>query len=116
MVVNEQPVDGYYSGDTLKLIITTKDEDGNVIDLRNTDIEWALAESIDPSTIVLTKTVGNGIDFIDAQNGQFKVTIDPSDTADLSGRYQHEIEITDTQGDVTTVLTGRFQIREDIIE
>jgi hypothetical protein len=118
MTHNDQPVTGYHSGDTLFLNVTAEDEDGNVVDIRNTTIKWALAERVDPTTIVLEKDNAGtgGVAITDGVNGEFEITIDPVDTEDLEGRYQHEAEITDTQGDVTTVFTGRFQITEDIIE
>jgi hypothetical protein len=115
MVVNTQPIQGYYSGDTRRLIVTTIDSDENNVDLTNADSITYIIVDRDGNT-VLTKTLQDGIAFLDAQQGRFVINIEPSDTEDLSGQFEHECEIVDQNDDVTTVFTGTVEILEDKIE
>jgi hypothetical protein len=114
MVVNEQPIEGYYSGDTRRLLVDVVDEDDNAVDISGADIEYVIADRDD--NIVITKDLQDGIAVTDAANGQFRIDIEPSDTADLQGDHLHECEITDQNGEVTTVFTGGVEILEDLIE
>jgi hypothetical protein len=117
MAHNTVPIDGYHSGDTLRLHITTEDPDGNPIDIRDADITFAVAQDESGSTILFEKTVAGGeISITDGQNGEFIVEIQPGDTADLSGSFPYEVEVIDTNGDVATVLTGTLSVEADLIE
>jgi hypothetical protein len=117
-MANEVAIEGYYSGDTLRLIVTTEDSDGNAVDIRDTDIRFEVQQDQSSGTALIEKdnVGGGGVSITDGVNGKFVVEIDPSDTEDLSGTFPYEVEITDTNGDVATVLIGTINIATDLIE
>jgi len=115
-MTNKLPrIDDYFSGDTLVLSVTVKNKrTGDTVSLIGSDIEWVLAES--PASVnEVVKTVGDGITVTDAQYGEFEVEIVPTDTESLAGDYYHEAEITDADGDVSTVFAGGITINEDAV-
>lgn len=61
----------------------------------------------------ITKTVGDGITVTDAVVGEFEIVLAPSDTSTLSRLCSHSIEITDSNGDVSTVLDGTVYVELD---
>jgi hypothetical protein len=109
-------IDDYYSGDTLKINYTVYRDEAKQErkDLRQASAEWILAED-EGYTPIVTKTSqsGGGIQFTNARNGELTVTIEPSDTESISGTKYHELEITDAQGDVSTVASGDIVIDAD---
>jgi hypothetical protein len=118
MTHNEQPIEGYHSGDTLRITVNVEDEDGNAVDIRNADIRFEIHQDESSGAVVVSKdnVGGGGVTITDGLNGTLKIEIEPSDTAALSGRFPYEIEITDTSSDVATVVTGTISINDDLIE
>ena len=110
MTAEKQNITGYYSGNSLKLAITVKDPSGAVVDLSGASIRWALTETYDQTVLVRKSTADGGIVITDAENGTFEINVDPQDTDDLSGEYDHECEVTDSGGNVVTVTTGTIEI------
>jgi hypothetical protein len=102
----------HYAGDTLVLGVTTKNPDGSVVDLTNSEIEWVLAESVSDTPVVSKGTSGGGIAVTDAEGGRFEILLDPVDTELLSGSYYHEAEFRDSGGNESTILVGTVTIKE----
>jgi hypothetical protein len=117
MTHQTRQISGYHSGDTMRLRCTVQDEDGDVVDIRDADITFALAQNQTSSSVIFTKDNigGGGVTITDGVNGKFLVEIEPSDTASLDGTFPYEIEIVDTDGDVATVLTGSLVVAADLI-
>lgn len=89
------------SGDTKTILINIEE------DLLGADVRWALfkrGESVE----TLIKS-GNIID------GQINITLNKDDTEGLKGIYSHECEVTDQNGNVSTVTTGIVTIINDMI-
>ena len=103
-----------WSGDDKVITVTVYDNDDVIVDITAATITWQLSQNVN-SAALITKTVGSGIALSDPTNGQFTVTLDPADTASLSGRYYHEAEITDSSGNVNTGLVGHATIKTDAI-
>jgi hypothetical protein len=99
-------------GDTHILDVTVTQRDGTPVDLTDTAIEYTLAKPGDG--ITATKTRDDDITVTDAVAGAFEVAFTPTQTAALTGRYQHEAELTDSSGDVATVFSGRVFTTEDL--
>jgi hypothetical protein len=115
MTHNAQTISGYHSGDTLRITVNVEDPDGNAVDIRGTSIKYVIAGAQTGSKIIEKSTSAGGITIVDGVNGLFRIDIEPSDTADLSGGYAHECQLTDTNGDVATLFGGSINITEDII-
>lgn len=105
-------IEDYHSGDSHTIKETLEDPDGTAITITSASIEYGVFET--DGTQIFTKSVGSGITIVDGSNGRFDIAIDPSDTASLSGRKQHECEVT-KGSDVATVFTGELVIEEDLI-
>ena len=103
-----------WSGDDKTITVTVYDNDDVVVDITGATITWELSLNVD-SAALISKTVGSGITLSDPTNGVFTITLDPTDTDSLSGRYYHEAEITDSSGDISTALIGHATIKTDAI-
>ena len=100
-----------WSGDDKVITVTVYDNDDDVVDVTGATITWRLSQNIE-SEALITKTVGDGI----AISGHtFILTLEPADTTSLSGRYYHEAEITDADGNVNTGMVGYATIKTDAI-
>ena len=107
------------SGDTKILSITAQTSTGTALNLNGAVITWQLFP-LGGGTALLTKTIGGGITITDASNGVFQVKIDPADTADLAGSYNHEAQITDTDGNILTprnvgLSPGVLEVAADLV-
>lgn len=114
--IGEAP-DLYFSGDHLVLEVTVQDDAGSVLDLTGIQaLVWELAKTVKSSTAHVTKSIGSGITVINATSGRVDVAIVPADTASLKGEKYHEMQMTDSNGNVSTVMYGKFTITQDKIQ
>jgi hypothetical protein len=95
-----------HAGDSRDIVVTVTDSQGGAFDLTGAAIAWQLARSAGSTSPAVSKSLGGGIAITDGPNGVFTVTLDPADTAALSGLYYHEAEVTDGAGNRSTVLSG----------
>ena len=94
------------AGDT-KYLDFTVDMDSST--LVGSTIKWVMRKF---STAVLTKTTTGDVSITSAL--VFRVTMNPTDTASLvPGQYQHQSEVTDLTGAVSTVAEGIATIEEN---
>ena len=97
----------------LRFTITT--EENLPKDLTDATIKWGLWSEYYRETVV-TKTTGDGITISDALAGTCVVRLDPSDTLTLPlGEYSHKCEVTDADGQVSTVLEGKVTMNQSRI-
>lgn len=101
------------SGDTVRLPVSVMDDSGNALNIAGASIEWVLAKHAGADPVITKSTADGSVALTDAEGGEFQVTVAPEDTADYAGTWYHEIELTDTDGNVSTILSGTFEIRED---
>lgn len=113
--------DTFYANNIRVLEFTLTDEDAEApLDLTGCTVRWALsALLIDGSydtTPVLRKdsVTAGGIVVENASAGTLRVEIEAADTADLSGRYYHELEVLDAAGDPVVVSTGYLTILANV--
>lgn len=103
------------SGDTITITVTVTDSAGAAVDLTGASIRWS-ARKLGEADNAIEKTTSAGeVELTDPTAGEFEVVLEPADTASLAGVYQHESEITDVAGGVTTVATGAMTLTEDVI-
>jgi len=111
----EENISNHHEGDSRILTVTVRDEDadgnpGDPIDITNYSFTYSFADSAG-AEYDFQKSVGSGIEIIDATNGVLEVTLDPADTENNGGKtYYHELQYTDTEGNVATVFSGDFEI------
>lgn len=114
MTKRNQDIDDYHAGDTLEIVVTVTDDDGNIIDITGADVEWYLLQyetSPDEDHLLKKTTTDGGITVTSAQDGEFTVTVDAGDTDGMSGEYHHRARMTDSTGNRSTVMTGTITIR-----
>lgn len=106
--------DTYVAGDSAVLEITVENNDGTVRDISNYSAEFALANYAGGDTHV-EKSTGSGIQIVDGPNGRLDVNIGAGDTSGLGDHngedYYYEVELTDGNGAVVTVVTGTWTIQ-----
>ncbi|RMG96176.1 MAG: hypothetical protein D6706_10635 [Chloroflexi bacterium] len=100
-----------WSGDSKLIQVMVTDSAGNSVALAGATIEYVIKDSVNGTTRV-SKSTSNGITI---SGNTFTITLDPADTAGLSGQYYHEAQITDVAGNVSTALVGNIVINEDAI-
>jgi hypothetical protein len=104
-----------YSGDTKLITVNISDDNFEDLDITGATLKWVVKRNIRSSTNNILKTTDDGIIVFDQQEqrGRIQIKILPADTEKLSGDFYHEIELTDVQGNVSTVMTGTITIEID---
>lgn len=99
-----------YAGDTKEIEIEIRDDAGALVDLTNfASVNWILRKNAD---IHVTKSLDAGI----TDDGTvFLVLMQPVDTQNLAGVYTHECEVTDINGNKTTVLVEPIYIEKTYV-
>ncbi len=100
-----------FQGDDKILVVTVYDNDDfeNVVNISGATIQFVIYKQT-TGQIVVTKSSGSGITITDAENGELEITLAGSDTASLYGTFLHECELTDSTGNVSTIMTGYAKI------
>jgi hypothetical protein len=111
-----------HRNDDVVFVVTVKDSAGSAVTLAGASgIEFAMskkkADGSFSSTAVVTKSLGTGITVTDAANGICEVALDSDDTESLKAPqdYYYEVEVTDSSGDIATVLIGTVSLKKDLI-
>ena len=104
-----------HAGDTKILILTVKDEDGDIINLTGLQSAQTVIKKYPNSTTALvTKTLAAA----DIANpapttGVLSVTIAAADTSSFSaGEYYHETRMKDTNSYIGTIVTGTITVKD----
>lgn len=104
-----------FAGDTKKINLTVRYDNGTVVDLSGGVIRWVLKRNVNSTQPVTLKTSlsdAPGIVMTDPVNGKCQITLAAADTKNLTpGEYYHEAEVTDFQDNVSTVFTGTVTIQ-----
>lgn len=105
-----------YRGDTNKIEVDVKDEDGNLVNLTNYDVYFTMKKSIDDddgnAVVNTTATIE------DAVNGKVSYTFTPADTQEI-GAYVCEFSAvgksgTPDAGKVFTIVQFTLIIEQDV--
>lgn len=105
-----------YAGDTKKIRVTVRDPEGHIIPVAEGIVRWVLKTTVKGAVTHVQKSSGQGIEFSE-DVGKFIVTVYPGETVDLPpGKYYHEAELTDSYGDVSTVMTGTVTLLPSAIQ
>jgi hypothetical protein len=99
-----------YDGDT-KVLVVTVTNDGSPVDLTGATVRWIARGK----TMIEKSSQDNTINISKPLDGEFMVVINPEDTMGYHGKYYHEAEVTNINGDVSTVLTGYITVKQSYI-
>lgn len=99
-----------HRGDTMRLGVTLADDAGAPVDV--TGWSWLSQLRTDPDDVTL---VAVEVAVVDAPGGRLELSLAPELTAALPTRdFSWDLQATDVEGDVRTVLTGQLRVREDV--
>lgn len=94
-----------YAGNTMEIEVPVDNTE-----LTGASIKWAMKRSV-KSEDTLFRETPSGIVITDAAAGIFTIRLESCDTKDLVGAFYHEAELTDTIGNVSTIMTGTIAIK-----
>ncbi|PEL12651.1 hypothetical protein [Bacillus sp. AFS017336] len=97
-----------YAGDSKEIVVSVVDENGVALPLSGATVKWILMNN----SSSITKNTTNGITL---SGSDIHIKLDPADTLTLTGLYEHEIELTDSLGNVSTVTKGTVNIIKSLI-
>lgn len=103
-----------YQGDDKILRVTVLDDDDNAVDITGTTIAWGIYRRTQ-GNIVLNKNTSSGISLTAPGSGIFEINLIRANTLSLQGRYLHEAEMTDLNGNHSTLFTGTVLIHKSLI-
>lgn len=107
-----------YNGDTFEQVTfnfyTTSSEAGNEIDLSTATPKMDIRRDSVRGKVVKQLTIGNGLEWVDQANGQFRTTAFLIDWG--GGKYVYDLQITYSQNDVQTYVKGGFTVTEDVTD
>lgn len=101
------------SGDTPTWELTLT-RDGELVNLGGADIYFTAKRRVADTDVnaVFQKIVGDGITV--TGTGTADITLDAADTASLDGLFHWDIQVSESDGTVTTVLAGRLLVKADV--
>ena len=111
MIVDIQPITRT-RGDTYPFTVTFVDDDGAVIDLTGASFVLTVNAEEDPTATQLPEFSLVGV-VNDPLDGTIEFTMSEAD-ADRFGLFYYDIQMTDVQGYVRTMMRGTFEMRQDI--
>jgi len=106
-----------YQGDTAELKFTVYDKDGNLYDLTNAEVRFTLKNgdtTIKKANSLVSGGADTQINVTDAENGELVVYLLKSETANLSGPCDCELEVTDSTGKRFTVWRDFIQFKDQL--
>lgn len=104
-----------HAGDDKVLTVTVKDPDDAAVNLSSATIKWQAAKSFGKASAI-SKATSSGIEITDTAGGVFEITLDAADTESLRGTFQHEAEVTFSDGTISTVMSGTMRVKPVVIE
>lgn len=100
-----------WAGDDVELSLSLFAEDGSPYNLTGATLRWGLAAIAAPNTALVTKsTSAGGIAIANAFGGLATVLLVGADTETLSGRFLHQLQVTDGTGETATLASGMVTI------
>lgn len=98
-----------YSGEYKKIQDKIVDADSGNIPLDLTDFTAKFIVH-NKGNVVIEKTLGDGIEITDAEQGLLEITLFPNDTKDLSGNFSFEVKLDNNVDQGSIVTLGRISI------
>lgn len=104
-----------YKNRDYEIIFNLSDEGAEVTLTGEEDIEFAVFTQLEKK-IMMSKSLGDGMEVIDTDSGKIRLKFNPSDTNIDIGSYDYEFYMKDENGDEFTVLQGELFILPTYIE
>lgn len=101
-----------YSGNSKIVYFTITDRIGKAIKLEGATLKWVMKQR---GRTLANKILGDGISITDNDKGRVAVRIKPEDTHDATGDCDHELQLVDGDGNVSTVSVGVIHVVSSLI-
>ena len=100
-------------GDTFTLNVTYRNKDGSVVDLTGYNISFSVRDSLGGKVLCATCSIGDGIEFVDALTGKFRLEVSPEKTRKfVVPRSVYQLQLISPSGIKTTVASGTFAVEK----
>jgi len=101
----------FYAGDTKDIEVTIYDQDGQLKDLANSELTYALIydDAKNPYTLFQKTSVG-AIEIEITGTGKCVIHLLPGDTFSFNGTFRHQLHLVDENGYAGIVMSGKVQI------
>lgn len=96
-----------FAGETKLLNITLSDSNGSPVDINGATFEWKLNVRNNP---IIKQSPSEDITILDANSGKLQIKLQPSDTSSLSGNYSQDLQLTDSNGNISVIQLDMLQI------
>mgnify|MGYP002768883581 CR=1 FL=1 len=103
----------FVGGSTQKRVFTLTKEDGSRLDIQGATATLSVVEYVNRGQSVLAKKVTVTAD-ADGKYCEAIVSLQPSDTKALSGKYLYQLSAKDTGGNVSIPMHGTMWIAENL--
>ena len=104
--------DSFYAGNDKTIRVTIRDGEGNLKDLSGSEITYVIFDRIS-EVVVLRKSSFNGDSEIKVTGtGLCEIYLLAPDTTYLYGTFRHQLNVVDSYGKESTVLTGKVEIHK----
>lgn len=97
--------DPLVQGSFVELDVKNTDDAGNPVDLTGATAAFYLSPRADGAATI-SKTSGNGVEWVDESQGHLRVTLQPADTENLRGRHHFEVWVTAVSGSPYPTVKG----------
>jgi len=98
-----------YAGDTASITVgITTDSGTTAASLAGASAVWIAEEEVGSGSVIRLTTNN----FVSLSGSIATLAIAASDTVNLAGKYYHELEVTDTNGNISTTTTGIVTIKK----
>jgi len=106
-----------FQGATKTIGVTITDDADVPVDLTGHKVKWALARVVEgPTLIAKSSTEGTtAVEITGSTLGEVDIKLSSTDTSGMYGVFYHEVEITDSGGNITNVLRGHATIRRALL-
>lgn len=102
------------AGNTRRVSVTITGTDGKALNLTGCLLQWAAFR--DGQRVILKDVYTGTITITDQYRGLVEFTLAPADTKSLAGQtLNHELEMTDAEGNITTLLSGKLIVQRALI-
>lgn len=87
------------------------DENDNIVDLSSAELSWVVFDG--DQTYIEKSTSSGGVSITDAANGEWRISLDSSDTDGMGGSISyHEARLVDSSGRESVVVEGEITVQK----
>ena len=105
----------FYRRDTKKYTIRVMDKDGRPICIDGFEFVMTFKERpTDPDSAAAIQVIVTATDNPSDPRGEVEIVLTPTDTDIEPKTYYYDIQMKSTSGDITTLLSGKVKVLQDI--